>query len=377
MSEFDPICEVQSDKASVEITSPYEGVVKEIYGDVGQVVKVGKVLCDIEMEGEEGESAAEEKEDKAPEAGPSKSAKEDVPVKSEVEGREPVDEGKKMVHSTPAVRRIAKENGLDISVVAGTGKDGRVTKEDVLNHLSSDSSSLPSTSAPSSSRSATTASAETQQIPLSSIRKGMFRAMTASLQIPHFAYSEDIDTTELERLRTTINTEVPLRYRRALLPAEVEILEDRGEERVAEDERFDRVTSLSLFVKALGIALSEYPLFRSTLNSSPNELSFSQRSSCDVSIALSTSSGLFTPLIPNVESMNVFAVASWIAKLQLAARGTPKGQAPRFPGPSRSGTITLSNVGIIGGSASPLVFLSTGRYPMLMHWLRRQRIRIP
>lgn len=361
VSEFDAIAEVQSDKATVEITSPFEGEILQLYGEVGQVVKVGNSLCDIAVEGEEaGDAEPAVVNEAQPEAGPSSATRTGVEAKDPTmradagaaarpstmaEGRSEA----ALVHSTPAVRRIAKEHGIDISLVDGTGKDGRVTKEDVLNFLSQPS---PSTTSPAVG--AGSATGETKKVALSSIRKAMFRSMSASLQIPHFAYSEDVDTTSLERLRISLNANVPLRYRKTLTPREEEDLEASGETRVEDGARFDRITSLSLLVKALGVALLDHPLFRSTLSgSSADDLSLNQRSSCDISIALSTPSGLFTPLVPAVETMNAWEVASWIARLQTVARRTPKGTAPKFPGPTpgRTGTITLSNVGVIGGSA--------------------------
>lgn len=268
---------------------------------------------------------------------------------------------------------MAKEARIHLGDVLGTGKDGRVTKGDVLAFVASSSTSTSSPVAQSESLAApaaavipseTTSSplASTTGIALSPLRKAMFRAMTSTLQIPHFAYSETIDVTLLERLRVSLNGAVPLHYRQTLSPAlERELarnVEWGGPARVAVDERYDRMTLLPLLVKALSAAMTTNRLFLSTLAPSHDELL--PRASHDISLALSApDGGLFTPLLSGVESASHWMLASRIAHLQsLSLASSP----PKFPAAYRgAGTVTLSNVGVIGGTTTHPLIPPTGQ----------------
>lgn len=394
IEEFDPVVEVmyvacahslrrrsqlnslrrcRSDKATVEITSPFAGKVKSLNGDAGDIVRVGKMLCEIEMEGE-GEGAEVDKPvDPLPPTAPGNpTAQEPSDVKvassaslsSSGEARRSSE-----VWATPATRRIARENDLDLAAVTGTGPRGRILKGDVLAHVAAGSSSTPATSArPSSAPIAATSSSPSTTIPLSPVRKAMFRAMTASLQIPHFAYSETLDVTSLERLRLSLNQHIPLRLRKTLKPAEesqIERLAAWGStsERAVEEKRFDRMTLLPLLVKALSLAMHEHPLFACTLtppSSTSTEHTLTRRPSHDVSIALSSpSGGLYTPLLPSVDTASAYDLASRIAHLQhISLASSPPRFTDEFKG---SGTITLSNVGVVGGTSTHPIIPPTGQ----------------
>uniref|UniRef100_A0A7S1XNN7 Lipoamide acyltransferase component of branched-chain alpha-keto acid dehydrogenase complex, mitochondrial n=1 Tax=Phaeomonas parva TaxID=124430 RepID=A0A7S1XNN7_9STRA len=132
VGEFDPICEVQSDKATVEITSRYAGVVSKVHHALGDIVPVGNALIDIDMDG--GGAAADAAvtvPDAAPEAAAPVAA--GAPAVEELRPAAPpaqADSGK--VLTTPAVRRIAKERGLDLALIRGSGPNGRILKGDVL-----------------------------------------------------------------------------------------------------------------------------------------------------------------------------------------------------------------------------------------------------
>ncbi|XP_013855599.1 lipoamide acyltransferase component of branched-chain alpha-keto acid dehydrogenase complex, mitochondrial, partial [Austrofundulus limnaeus] len=120
VSQFDSICEVQSDKASVTITSRYDGVIRKLYYDVDAIALVGKPLVDIETE-----------------SGSELIQEEDVvetPAMAREEHTHQEIKGHK-TQATPAVRRLAIENNIKLSEVVGTGKDGRILKEDILNYL--------------------------------------------------------------------------------------------------------------------------------------------------------------------------------------------------------------------------------------------------
>lgn len=130
--QFDKICEVQSDKASVEITSPYDGLVKVLHFNVDDVAMVGAALLDIEIEDDSKnpQKIKEDIEDQVIDDSNKKKEKNE-----ETDGTKSQDNFTEKVLATPAVRKIATENNVKLKDVAATGKDGRVLKEDVLAHL--------------------------------------------------------------------------------------------------------------------------------------------------------------------------------------------------------------------------------------------------
>ena len=127
VADFDPICEVQSDKATVEITSRYSGTIKKLYYATGDMAATGSPLCDIETEAEEGEEAAAEAPAAAAAAAPA--------VTASAAADRPAAAGK--VLATPKVRGFAKEHGVDLSLVTASGKGGRVEQQDVQDFLDS------------------------------------------------------------------------------------------------------------------------------------------------------------------------------------------------------------------------------------------------
>ncbi|SGY63096.1 BQ5605_C007g04773 [Microbotryum silenes-dioicae] len=378
---FDPIVEVMSDKATVEITSPYSGRVKALNGAVGDVIRVGKTLCEVEMDAEEGEKVETPSAptvDSPNAAHPSNAVPEKAYLVSSTSKTEPstltTEVIDREVWATPATRRIAREHSVNLNRVPGTGKDGRVTKTDVLDFIAqgagapsaapssspvaSTSSATPTSSAQSSS-SATGSSAASTTVALTGVRKAMFKAMTASLSIPHFSYSETLDVTLLERLRISLNSHIPLTHRATLTPAEEAQLSaiqnfSPSTTRLPEAERIQKLTLLPLLIKCLSQALYDHPLFLSLL--APTHDALILRKSHDISIALSAPSGggLYTPLLPNVDSSSPYDLASQITLLQKTV--------PRFP-PKHSGTgsITLSNVGVVGGTTTHPIIPPTGQ----------------
>ncbi|GAA5881497.1 hypothetical protein JCM8547_006319, partial [Rhodosporidiobolus lusitaniae] len=173
-----------------------------------------------------------------------------------------------------------------------------------------------------------------------------------------------------------LSKHVPLEYRKTLSAAEETASARRAQwgeevERVEEARRFDRVTLLPLLLKALSLALAEHPLFLCTLpppstscSSSDDAPTLTRRSSHDLSIALSSpspSGGLFTPVLRSVESSSVFSLASQISYLQSFLSSSSSG-APKFPPEHQgAGSITLSNVGVVGGRTTHPVIPPTGQ----------------
>ncbi|BGP35743.1 hypothetical protein JCM10296v2_007595 [Rhodotorula toruloides] len=383
IEEFDPVVEVMSDKASVEITSPFSGKIASLAGAAGDMLKVGSVLCSIEVEGGEAEAdTARAAVESAPEPSPAPSAPSDTssPSTSSATSSPSPSHSRTSnaeVLATPATRRFAREHNVELSSITGTGRDGRVTKEDIWKFVSEGPSSAPpapaSASAPTTTA-APAASAALTTIPLTSTRKAMYRAMSASLQIPHFSYSDVVDVTEIERMRLTLASNIPLQYRKTLKPADDASLARQeqwlGAARVDPTRQFDRITLLPLLLKALSLAMSEHPIFTCTLSPPPSagpassDPSLIRRPTHDISVALSNPSpagGLFTPVLRSVDTSSVFDLASRLAHLQSLLTTSGNG-APKFPPEYQgAGTLTLSNIGVIGGRTTHPVVPPTGQ----------------
>ncbi|SPO41224.1 related to CHL1 - protein of the DEAH box family [Pseudozyma flocculosa] len=387
VQEFDPICEVQSDKASVEITSRYAGVVTKLMYGEGDVARVGTPLCEIEVESEVEDdvgAAAPSQGSTPPEAesgqlkGEAQQPTNDSQVgekKVELEGfiatppSQKRDKGE--ILATPAVRRVSREHNIDLADVQGTGRDGRITKEDVLRFIENPSPASSKGPAPSAAPSSSSASApsapasETQVEDLSPVRRAMFRAMTSTLAVPHFAYSDEVDVTALESIRQQLSDVIPAKYRKTLPAASA----GTDVERVADEARFDKLTLLPLLLKALSLALDEHPLFRSTLSlpadaagmdakAVSSAAKLHRRASHDISIALSSRVGLLTPCLPGVDRQSVFDIAASVTRLQTLS-ASRSGLSPSDL--RATGTVTLSNIGTVGGTYTHPLIPPTGQ----------------
>uniref|UniRef100_A0A2K5DD71 Dihydrolipoamide acetyltransferase component of pyruvate dehydrogenase complex n=1 Tax=Aotus nancymaae TaxID=37293 RepID=A0A2K5DD71_AOTNA len=212
VSQFDSICEVQSDKASVTITSRYDGVIKKLYYNLDDIAYVGKPLVDIETE------ALKDSEEDVVET---PAVSHDEHTHQEIKGRKTL--------ATPAVRRLAMENNIKLSEVVGSGKDGRILKEDILNYLEKQTGAIlpPSPKAemmppppkpkdmtipiPVSKPPVFTGKDKTE--PIKGFQKAMVKTMSAALKIPHFGYCDEVDLTELVKLREELK---PIAFARGI-----------------------------------------------------------------------------------------------------------------------------------------------------------------
>ena len=398
----------RSDKASVEITSPFSGTVTSLAGKAGDMLKVGSTLCSIEVDGGEAEDTQEDLAAAVDLSGSSSSSSKTAaretqtdtstsspmdasPLEPPLERHVPASSSSssstpaREILATPGTRRFAMEKGVDLATVTGTGRHGRIMKEDILAAASGKdgatstpvSSGAPSTSSSSpSSTAAASPPTTTTSVPLSPIRRAMFRAMSASLQIPHFAYSDTIDVTALERMRLSLTSNIPVRYRKTLKPADEATLTRLGawqeSSQVESSKRFDRLTMLPFLLKGLSVAMQEHPLFTCSLSPAPSasssssseEPSLVRRSTHDISVALSNPSaagGLFTPVLRSVDSSSIFDLASRLAHLQ-SFLDPNSSSPPKFPAEySGAGTLTLSNIGVVGGKSTHPVVPPTGQ----------------
>ncbi|KAJ8515292.1 hypothetical protein ONZ45_g7274 [Pleurotus djamor] len=369
VQSFDPLCEVQSDKASVEITSPFDGIVKEILVQEGEVAKVGSGLCLIEVDEEvAGGVEATATETAAPPPAPVTTIEaKDVPapVQRQLHPMDPQYIPSKQsdadVLATPSVRHFARQNAVDLAqLVPGSGKRGRIEKSDIEAFLARGSQPQPSISA------VDVDSGKDVVVDLGRTRYGMWKAMVKSLEIPHFGYSTTLDLTALHETLPTLNFHIPPHFLpppstplpiQSVSPSS--LYPAPSHPQAPSSAQFTKLTYLPILLKTLSRAMLEWPIFRSSItrNSTGDaKPTLTIRPHADISIALSTPSGLYTPTIQRVNTHTMYSLASQLKHLSHLGRQTPCGLTPAEM-PKRGGTITVSNVGAIGAGefASPVL----------------------
>ena len=330
IAQFDKICEVQSDKAAVEITSRYDGVVKRLHYDVGEMAIVGQPLIEIDLEEEKIEDNSN---------GSMNSAEKLTEPNGTLDisghtSRSDVQFGSKTILSTPAVRRLAKEKSINLNDIKGTGKDGRILKEDIITYLKQSSSSQPKAPVAFSSNISTqiaTSPLEGDLRPLTAVQRGMFKSMTRSLKIPHFGYADEIVMDSCIAMRKQLQSTIGV------------------QENI-------KITYMPILVKAMSLALRKFPILNASLVNSgdPNEARLKYRTAHNIGIAMDTPAGLLVPNVKNVEKKSIVEVAKDLNRLQeLGQRGQLSLED------LSGGTITLSNVGIIGGTYTSPVLVDT------------------
>ena len=323
IEEWGALCEVQSDKASTEITSKYTGVIKKIYNKRDEVVQVGDPMVDIEVEGEdevEPEEPAEQEDNETSEE--QQPAKEDAAPSQELrQTPEPAHEeerGNSASLATPAVRGLLKEHSLVLEDIQGTGKDGRVLKEDVLKHVEIRDAG-PSAGVTSIPKIDSKQTENAQK--LTPIQSAMFKSMTASLNIPHFLYTDSVNITDLSSMRKRLNV-------------------------ARNPETTPKFSYLPFMIKAVSLALNKYPVLNARLDvtTDPKRPQLILRSNHNIGIAMDTPAGLLVPVIKSVNARSITSIAQELQRLsQLAQTG-------KLANDDMSGTtITVSNIGNIGG----------------------------
>ena len=329
VEEFDRLCEVQSDKATVEITSPHECTIESLAYAVGDMAKVGTPLLHMILEGEDAPDApAEAPAAAAAAAAPAAAASGGAPSAAAA-----ATGGK--VLATPATRHIAKQHNLDLGAVAGTGRDGRVTKEDVLAYMSgaapaAAAAATPAAAAPVAPAAAPAAPlpaatlksavplAEDRVEPIKGIRKAMFAQMTAALAVPSFGFADEVRMDELMALRKVLKP-------------------------MATAHGVPNFTLMPLLVKATSLALSEHPLLNSQISADGKQLVY--KASHNIGVAMDTPSGLLVPNIKDVQQRTLLSIALELARLAADAKA-----GKLQPADLKGGTFTLSNIGNLGGT---------------------------
>ncbi|CAG8541992.1 7988_t:CDS:2 [Funneliformis mosseae] len=324
IAEFDKICEVQSDKASVEITSRFTGTVKKLHYKVGEMAQVGNPIVDIETDSSISEESIQDSDESSVEALTSP-----PPAQAQESSEFLTTEDKVLTLATPAVRRIAREHNIDIGNIEGTGKNGRVTKEDVLNHINAGKEPQLK-----SKEILDIGISEDKLVPLSNIQKSMFKTMTRSLKIPHFGYSDEYLLDNIFTFHHSLNDYIAKK----------------------DQFSFSKISLMPIFIKSFSVALQQFPILNACIinEDDANTAKLKYHKSHNIGVAMDTPGGLFVPSIKNVQAKSIFEIAGDLQRLQEAGK-----KNTISPNDLQEGTITLSNIGIIGGTfLSPVVVSS-------------------
>jgi 2-oxoisovalerate dehydrogenase E2 component (dihydrolipoyl transacylase) len=317
---------VMTDKATVEIPSPVIGKVIWVGAKAGEVVAVGSPIVKLEVDGagnakaEEASApiATEQAEKKAepvkpapkPVAAPKAEAPKPAPMRSApLASGPPRKEGEKPLAS-PAVRKRAADNGVDLRRVPGTGPAGRITHEDLDAYFAHGSST------PAAAR-GLRADASVKEIPVIGLRRKIAEKMTVSRsRIPDIVYVDEVDMTALEDLRARLNAE--------------------------KREGRAKLTVLPFLMRAMARAIAEQPQINSLYDDEAGVVR--QYGGIHIGVAAQTDNGLVVPVVRHVEAKGLWECAAEVARLADAAK---KGTATREE--LSGSTITITSLGALGG----------------------------
>jgi len=366
VEEDQVLLEVQNDKAVVELPSPVAGTVKDVLVPEGQVATVGQVLIVFEVEGEAGgragmeadgrdafkethtdardraatggaaDGVAQAKTPLPSDGGPAPAAQSRTGADSAAPAPQagtaaPAAAGAGDVLATPAVRRLAREMGVDIREVRGTGRHGQVTREDVIAFAAggqpqagAQAASAPAkapaeagSAPPQPSAAAAGTAGPEERVPLRGIRKAIAAAMTKSVYTaPHVTVMDEADVTKLVGFRAELK---PLAEKRGV-----------------------KLTYLPFIVKALVAAVKQHPILNASVDDERGEIVYKKY--YHIGIATDTENGLIVPVVKDADRKSMLDIAREIA--DLAARGR---EGKLAAAEMKGSTITISNIGSAGG----------------------------
>lgn len=351
VQEDDVLCEIQNDKAVVEIPSPVEGTVLEVKVAEGTVATVGQVLVtfdapgyeNLQFKGDEHAEEAPKQEAPAPApTSPAPAAVTDAPATpppappaygigvTKPEGQVEVDPNRKII-AMPSVRKYARDKGVEITQVPGSGKNGRIVKSDIDAFLSGGAAVTAPPAAEAQAQAPAAAKAEeapkAAPIPqgeypetrekMSGIRKAIAKAMVNSKHTaPHVTLMDEIDVTKLVAHRKKFK----------------EVAAAKG----------IKLTFLPYIVKALTSALREFPALNTSLDDATSEII--HKHYYNIGIAADTEKGLLVPVVKDADRKSVFSISNEINELAGKAR-----DGKLAPNEMKGASCTISNIGSAGG----------------------------
>ena len=340
IEEDDVLAEVQNDKSVVEIPSPVSGTVEEVLVDEGTVAVVGDVIVKIdapdaeEMQfkgshSDDSSSKQEEQQEEAPAKEETTSSQSQETSTSSSQEAE-VDENK-TVKAMPSVRKYARENGVNIKAVTGSGKNGRITKEDVdayLNGGSADSASNES----AASSAASTGSEETSASTSQSLPEGDFPETTEKIPAMRKAIAKAMVNSKHTAPHVTLMDEIDVQA----------LWDHRKKFKEIAAEQGTKLTFLPYVVKALVSALKKYPALNTSFNEEAGEVV--HKHYWNIGIAADTDRGLLVPVVKHADRKSIFEISDEINELAVKAR-----DGKLTSEEMKGATCTISNIGSAGG----------------------------
>jgi len=326
IAEDQYLMEVETDKAAVEIPSPYAGIAKAVHVQEGQTVNVGAVI--VTFEDGDGAVAAPPGKSAVPTAAPADVSPKATPA-AETTARVP---SRTVAPAAPAIRKLAREMGVDIDAIPGTGPGGRVTKEDLERYASggrgpasASADRAPPLTRPPSSPTPLPGIPDVdkwgkiRREALNQIRKTIANQMSRSaFTAVHVTHGDDADITELDRLR-------------------------RGLNEATHDD--PKLTVMSFLIRATCIALRKYPIFNSTFDDQGSQIIY--KDYVNIGIAVDTERGLIVPVIRDADRLTLRGIAAALRTIADRVR-TNQFAVDDL----RGGTFTITNVGALGGTFS-------------------------
>jgi len=321
VKENQPLVEIMTDKVNVEIPSPKQGIVQKLMAKEGEVVKVGQTLLAIEEKGGQPSVSAPERTPVAtkpplptPAKSPTINTPQEIPPTTVSQASRKPDEAL----ATPATRKLARDLGIDLTVVQGTGRGGRITDEDVQRFKQLGRTLAAITVTTSGPRGAE------ERVPLRGIRRKvaehMLKSKNATAQVTHI---DEVDMTEVAHLREKAKSSA--------------------------EKRGVKLTYLPFVIKALIPALKQYPYLNSSLDDEKEEIVLKKY--YNLGIATDTESGLVVPVVKDAEHKSITQLATEISTLSEKAHA---GQLALNE--VQGSTFTITNVGGIGGMfATPII----------------------
>ncbi|WP_072708863.1 dihydrolipoamide acetyltransferase family protein [Lacicoccus alkaliphilus] len=314
VEEYDPLCEVITDKVTAEVPSATAGTIGELLVGEGETVEVGVAICTLDTGNGEGTLEAEEE--------PSASAEETAPApeKPEAPPAQTADKPRG-ARISPVVMRLASENDIDLSKVNGSGFNGRITKKDILKEIEEGPGTAPAGKpvpghAPESTQPSVMAG---EEIPVTGIRAAIADKMVQSAtEIPHAWLMMEVDATNLVNLRNDLKDDFK------------------------KNEGFN-LTFFSFFVKAAAETLKEFPM----LNSSWQGDKIVVNKDINISIAVAGDDKLYVPVIKNADELTIKGIAKQVNELANLGR-QHKLTSEHMAG----GTFTVNNTGAFGSVQS-------------------------
>jgi len=315
VNEEDVVGTMMTDKAAVELSSPVSGKVLKLAGEPGDMIAVGAPLVVFETDAVAAEPAAAEPA--AVQSGNASGPAAAAPAatsRPETTAAAGAVSGRARVMTSPAIRRRAKELGVDLTAVPGSGSGGRITRKDFDQYLTR---KAPGGAAPILKK---PAAAQTTEVKVIGLRRIIAERMSQSKrEIPHFAYVEEVDITELEALRRHLNGK--------------------------KTDASERLTLLPFLALALIRALRDFPQCNTTYDSARNVLL--RHAAVNLGVATQTPDGLKVPVVHDAQSMSLEELASEIRRVSQAAKDN-SARKDELTG----STITITSLGKLGGIVS-------------------------